>query len=404
MAGLLFAIHPLNVESVAWISQRKNTLAMLFYLLSALSLLRWHREPGPASLGLATGLFAASLLSKPIAVMFPVVILLYAWWRRPADARRLVAASLPFFALAALCGVMTVAFQQAHSIQGEAVGPAGMRGRLLVAARALTFYVQKALWPSGLCAVYPRWTPDGLWKPGLLSAALLLSAAAALFVRRDSGAERAGLFALGYYALMLFPVLGFLDVGFMFYASAADHWAYAALPALFAAAGAAADGVRRSIRPPPLRLAATAGASVLAAALAAASYRQAGVYRGMGTLFSHTVARNPRAWVAHAWLGNLALDDGRLDAAEEHYLLALRCRPDYWEAQNGLGIVFARRGNLDVAAELFRAVLDRKPEHASARRNLRLAMAQKSAGALRGRGLPLPGAAARADPGPQQAQ
>lgn len=375
LCAALFAVHPLNVESVAWISQRKNTLAMCFYLLSILSFLRWDRARHCFPYCLALVLFALSLLTKPIAVMFPVVIIVYRWWRREGAVRRYFAEAIPFLAASALLGAMAVIFQQAHSLQGEPVGATTAMGRVLVACRALLFYLHKTLWPVKLCTIYPEWQTDVLNAASVLPAVVVLLVLILLVKNRlDWG--RASLFAAAYYFLMLFPVLGFFEVGFLFYAMVSDHWVYPALPAVLALVPAAVlrvtDRVAARARPVAVSV-----ACVAVIVLAALSFRQCAIYRDMKTLFSDALAGNPRAWVAHVILGNTAFAERELDRAESHYRRALRIRPEYWEARNGLGIVYATRGRLDEAIELFVSVLARKPEHASARRNLRLARRQK---------------------------
>ncbi|NQT94247.1 MAG: tetratricopeptide repeat protein [Lentisphaerae bacterium] len=374
LAALLFAVHPINVETVAWISQRKNTLGMLFFLLTAMGYQDWHRTGRFGSYAGALLLFALSLMSKPLAVMFPFMIVAYDWWRNPRRLARGVAAAVPFLLVAVLYGMMTVIFQATHSIQGEAVGPATVAGRLLVPGRALLFYAAKTVWPFGLSPVYPEWHMDQFSAATVLPT-LAVVLLAVLFLLNLSRWGRPALFALVFFVLMLFPVLGIFDVGFMFYSMVADHWVYPALPALFVPFAYGVAKMHR--RGPGLRWMLTVGATALVLFLGVLSYRQCRIYENKKTLFTHTVERNPSAWVAHLWLGNLAFSDRDLVEAEARYREALRLRPGYWEAQNGLGIVHAVRGELDEAIDLFRQVLARKPEHANAKRNLAIALGEK---------------------------
>jgi len=375
LCGLLFAVHPVNVESVAWISQRKNLLAMLFFLLSALALSRWERTGRRVFYPLALLLFALSLMAKPVAAAFPLVIALFRWWQRRGTVLESAGLTIPFLALAALYGAVTMAFQQAYSMAGEAVGPSTAAGHLFAACRALAFYAGKTIWPRNLCPVYPEWNADAFSGPNLLCVAAA-AALATVFLKYRRGWGRPCLFALGYYALMLLPVLGFFDVGFMFYAFVADHWVYAALPALLLPPAHAltrlADGSASA------RRGAVLAAAAAVAVLGLLAARQCRIYESKQSLFAAAARCNPRAWVAHLWLGNLAFDRGDLDEAERRYRETLRLRPGYWEAENGLGIVAARRGRLDEAIGLFRRVLARKPEHVIARRNLAAALADKA--------------------------
>lgn len=374
LAALLFAVHPVNVETVAWISQRKNTLGMLFFLLAAMGYLDWHRTGRFASYAAALFFFALSLMSKPLAVMFPFVIVAYDWWRNPRRLLRGVAAAVPFLLVAALYGMMTVMFQATHSIQGEAVGPATLPGRLLVPGRALLFYAGKAVWPFGLSSVYPEWRMDTFNTATVLPTVIVVLVAV-LCLLNLARWGRSGLFALAFFVLALFPVLGIFDVGFMFYSMVADHWVYPALPALLAPI--ACGGARLQRRGPAFRRILVVAATALVLFLAALSHRESRAYKDKKTLFTHAAERNPAAWVAHLWLGNLAFSARDLLEAEARYREALRLRPGYWEAQNGLGIVHAVKGELNEAIGRFRQVLARKPEHANAKRNLAIALRER---------------------------
>lgn len=427
LCGLLFAVHPLNVESVAWISQRKNTLAMFFFLLCFLTY-PWRRDkPSIWRYPLALFLFTLSLLTKPIVIMFPFLIPLYRWWRNTnaqhpasrtgdqgrtaglpgpvskvpcstfdvrysmfhvgnvrglsAGGRRVarnLAESMPFFAVSAICGVMTVAFQQAHSVKGVPVGPATLAGKTLAAAQAVLFYLWKTLLPLDLCAVYPEWETDRITLPAVLPLTVILLIGYLLFRKRASWG-RPMLFAAACLVLMLFPVLGFFEVGFLFYAMVADHWMYPALPALLAVAVGPAVRLLAGHRGPHARSVGMALAASAIVLLSALSFRQSALYTDARSLFTDTIRKNPRAWVAHVILGNMAFSGRDLARAEAHYRIALREKPGYWEAQNGLGIVCAMRGELDEAIERFTSVLAARPEHASARNNLALARRQQAA-------------------------
>jgi len=373
LAGMLFAVHPINVESVAWISQRKNVLGMLFFLLSATAFLRWDRNGRFRLYCLALLFFALSLMSKPIAAALPGAIVVYRWWAR-GGLRRAVVDAVPFAALAALYGLMTVMFQQTHSIQGEDMGAATSAGILFAASRALFFYVAKTLWPLRLCPVYPEWNTDVVTVANVLPV-ILLGAVVGLAARYRDKWGRSLLFSLACYVLLLLPVLGISDVGFMFYSLVADHWVYAAMPAVLAPLAFALARMQRG--KPSLQQAVAAISAALVLVLAVLCHRQCAIYKDMRSYFTATVERNPAAWVGHLWLGNLAFSDGDLDEAEQRYDQTLRLKPGYWEALNGLGIVHAVRGEVDEAIALFRQVLARRPDHASARSNLQIALGEK---------------------------
>ncbi len=296
LAGLLFAVHPVAVESVAWITERKNTLAMALYLASILAWLRcdgvgFHHDDTTSTTNgsrqtairsdhdettntsnatphstlrtphylLSLGLFLLALLAKTSVVMLPAVLLGCAWWRRGRVARRDLVRVLPFAAVAAALGLVTIWYQYHNAIGPHVVRSEGLASRAVTAGWAAWFYLYKALLPLKLCFVYPRWTAAVSLLavvPGLLFLAMLF-----LFARfGPKGWGRPFLFALGYFLVTLLPVLGFVDISFMYYSLVADRWQYTALVGVVALAaglsarlqsGPAERGRRR--RRPPVR-------------------------------------------------------------------------------------------------------------------------------------------------------
>lgn len=232
ISGLLFAVHPLNAESVAWIAQQKNTLALLLFMGSTWAFTRYLDTSARATCGVSLALFVLSLLAKPLAVFWPLVMPIYAAWHARGFNRQHLAASLPFVLASAVLGVVTIAFQRAHSL-GDLEVTAGASGaRLAHAAGAWLFYLSKSLVPIDLSAIYPpsviELDQPAFWMLALVVIGVLWG----LHLRRQ---DRAALLAIGFYTAMLLPVSGLFAVGFMFYAPVADHWAY---PALIAVVGA----------------------------------------------------------------------------------------------------------------------------------------------------------------------
>ena len=375
LGALLFAVHPLNVESVAWISEQKNTLAMVFFLLSVLSYLRYESSGRRGTFVGSLLLFALSLLCKPMVILWPVVLLGYAWWKRGRIGASDVRRALPFFVLSALAGIITLLFSQANGSVGQPVGAATAAGRVAAALQALFFYLGKVLLPVDLCAIY---SPESLAWPvaayGVLAALVLFAVAAG--ARHGRAVARHAAFGLGFFALMLGPVLGLLDTSFLFYAPVCDRWAYAATAGILALLAAGGADLFRD-RPGILKGIGVFAAVVLVGGLSFLSFDRSRVYHDSETLFVDTLEKNPKAWAAYASLGNLAFDRHRLDEAETLYREALKYKPDYWEAYNGLGIVCAVRGRLDEAIALFTRTLQLKPDHHVARRNLQMALKDK---------------------------
>jgi tetratricopeptide (TPR) repeat protein len=238
--ALVFAVHPVAVESVAWISQRKTILAMLFFLISLLTYLKFEESRSRPLYGCALASFVLALLSKGSVVGLPVVLLLCAWWRRGRIQRRDIVRSLPFFAASAVMSAVEIWFQVHQSIGADVVRGDGLLARAAGAGTAVWFYILKTLWPARLIFVYPRWQIDPakwfVWIPDLALVAL-----AALGWRFRSSWGKPVLFALGYCLVMLLPILGFFNVYFMRYSLVADHYQYVSMIGVIALAAAAMD-------------------------------------------------------------------------------------------------------------------------------------------------------------------
>ncbi len=248
LAALIFVAHPVNVESVAWIAQRKNTLSMLFFLLSIL----WYfkhdldtQAPGRARwYGLSLLAFVLAMLSKGSVVVLPLMLLLIAWWRRRRITSSDLARTLPFFVVGVGLTLVNI-WVQTRGVQ-ETIRHATLVERALGAGAVTWFYLWKAVLPINLTFVYPRWTihaSDLRWWCPLLAALLVTGL---LVWRRHTPWGRPLLFAWAFYGLALAPVMGFADVYFMKYSLAADHYQYIALLGVSACAGAMVDrGVSR---------------------------------------------------------------------------------------------------------------------------------------------------------------
>jgi hypothetical protein len=237
-AAAIFALHPVNVESVAWIAERKNTLSMFFYAGTLWSYLRFDEEEDPRWYYAALGLFALALLSKTAAVGLPVVLLLLAWWKRGQVRSPDVQRAAPFFGIAIVLAFVSIWFQSHRAIAHAVVRTDSFLSRLAGAGCAVWFYFYKAILPINLIFVYPRWQIDAgsIWFYAPL---LLLIVVTVWFWRASASWGRPWLFALGYFMVMLLPILGFINVYFMRYSLVADHWQYFAIiaPIVLAAGG-----------------------------------------------------------------------------------------------------------------------------------------------------------------------
>jgi tetratricopeptide (TPR) repeat protein len=368
ICGLLFAVHPLNVESVAWIVQQKNTLALLLFMGSTWAFTRYLDARARATYCVSLGLFILSLLAKPLAAFWPLLMPLYSAWRTRGFKREHLTAPFPFLLASAVLGVVTIAFQRAHALGDLEVIGAGIGARLAHAVGAWLFYLSKALVPIDLSAIYP---PSVIALDQAAFWILALTVIGILWGLHVCRQGRSGLLAIGFYTGMLLPVSGLFSVGFMFYAPVADHWVYPALIAVVVAVvSPAAAWASRSRRWLHARSVGIVTAALLAVLFSISTHERCKVYRNDETLFRDALIRNPRSWAAHTILGRLAFTRDELDDAESHFETALRFKPGYWEALHGLGAVYATRGEPARAIPLFEEVLRLRPGHAYARANL----------------------------------
>jgi protein O-mannosyl-transferase len=374
LAGAVYAVHPVAVESVAWITERKNVQPMA---LGLAALLLWLRADEDARGGAggrrawlaALLLFLLALLSKTSVVILPLIMLLCAWWRR----RRLQAADLrstaPFFALSAALGLVTAWYQSHRAIGSVVVRDDGLLSRLAIAGRAVWFYLGKALLPVHLAFVYPRWpTGDVSWRAFV--PLILLVASFAVLWRARHGWGRPLFFALACFVVGLLPVLGLLDIYFMRYSLVADHWQYLSLAAIAALLGAGVATLGA-------RIGAAGGALVgaaLVAGLGLLAWRQQAPYRDVRALWEATLESNPDAWIAHNNLGGMLLVDGRLAEATGHFEAALALQPDDVGIRANLGECLLDQRRFEEAAARFREVLARQPDRAEAHDSLGLAL------------------------------
>ena len=383
LAALLFAVHPINVESVTWIAERKNLLALLFYLLSMLAFLKAGIAK-PADALARAGLnrwywlsllaFILAMLSKGSVATLPLVLLgIIAWHRRPkpADLLRLA----PFFIVAGVLAAVDVWFQR-HGMP-EVIRSAGFLERLLGAGAVIWFYLAKALWPAHLIFVYPQWHIQAAsfswWLP--LAGAVAFTALLLGLARRERPAGekwgRATLFAWGYFCVSLIPVLGFTDVYFMKFSLVADHYAHVALIGVAAWIGFALDTLYRRANA-SARLASAILIAAAVAALAGLTWRQNRMYRDNFALYRTTLALNPDCWMAHNNLGQLlAAQPNHGPEARAEFEAALRLKPDYPDAHNNLGLeLSAMPGRVPDAMAQFDEALRLKPNYALAHNNL----------------------------------
>lgn len=347
IAAAFFAVHPVGVESVAWITERKNVLSGACYLGAALSCLRAALPSGtpladPRRYALALVLFAAALCAKTVACTLPVALALVLWWKHGRLGRRELLPLAPFLALGLALGLVTVWMERVHVGARGALWDLSFVDRCLIAGRAVWFYAGKLAWPARLTFVYPRWQIDASNPAQYLFPAAALAALVALWTAR-ARLGRGPLVAVLFFVVTLAPALGFVDVYPMRYSFVADHFQYHAAIGLFALAGAL---LTRAVGDPRVRGALVGGVLLVLGTL---TWQQGGIYRDIRTLWRDTLAKNPEAQMAHINLGMIEYRDGNHDAAAREFAAAVRLDPSDAEAHNDLGMALATGGRTEEA-------------------------------------------------------
>jgi protein O-mannosyl-transferase len=404
LGAALWALHPVMVQSVAWVTELKNTQSCVFYLLSILFFLKWEDQGGAVSrpsqrettdrrslvIALSLLFFLLAILSKPSTVMLPIVLALCIWWRRERIQRRDFLALVPFALISAVASIWTVFEQKFHA---GAIGGDWAQTRperLIIAGKAIWFYLGKLVWPHPLIFIYPRWDVDSSKVVAYLPLLAAIAGLVALwFIHAKSG--RALFFAAAYYVVSLFPVLGFFDVFFFRYSFVSDHFQYLASMGPLALAGAAivtavgrfgelrkpsrADtaalqfsGNIAVVRSKSFLLPAIPGIFLLS--LVFLTWRQTAVYHDLVTLYTATLQKNPGCWMAHYNLGIILREQGDVDQALEHYRQAFALRPNYAEAHYNLARCLVEKGQLDDAIEHYEKALKINPADPETHNNL----------------------------------
>jgi tetratricopeptide (TPR) repeat protein len=378
LAAAIFALHPVQVETVAWITERKNVLMGLFFLLTLLAWIQFADEQTRRRwifYCLALVFYALALAAKTTACTLPAALLLILWLQKnPITVRRLIEI-VPFAVLGMGMGLLAVWWERYHQGTSRDVFTfLGPIERILVASRAVWFYLSKIFWPSNLTFIYPKWniSPahvlDYIW---LLAG--ILACMAIYFVRRYVG--RSVEVAAAFFVATLSPVLGFIMLFTFRYTFVADHYQYLACVGPIALATAGIAGL--SDKFPHPRLAIGSIALFILATLCTLTWRQSGMYADIETLWRTTLARNPECWMAHTNLGLVLLQEGKIDDAIIQYRLALQMQPDSWDAEYNLGTALVGKGLADEALPHCQRAVAMRPTDPDAQVSLGNALLQK---------------------------
>ncbi len=378
----LWALHPVQAESVAWVTELKNTQSCLFYLLAILFFLKWRTAGTFASRKGAEWVYALTLLcamlailSKASTVMLPVVLGLVWWWSDGRWCWRNIFRLVPFFIISAVASGWTIWEQQFHS---GAVGPEWSQSRperLVIAGKVVWFYLGKLLWPHPLIFIYPLWKIDASRAIAYLPVLALGGSLFLLWLNRRS---RAGpvFFTFAYFVISLFPVLGFFNVYFFRYSFVGDHFQYLASQGPLALVAAVIVTTLEPFKKRrPFLKPALCGAMLLV--LGALTWQQCGMFADVETLWRTTIAKNPDCWLANNNLGDCLYKEGHVEEAIGHYHKAIQINPTFSESPNNLGVALAAEGRFDEAIESYRKAIQINPDFPGALNNLGVALAAK---------------------------
>jgi tetratricopeptide (TPR) repeat protein len=383
LGAALWALHPVAVESVAWITEMKNTESGLFFLLSILFFVRWLREK---ELDRTTGgrwnyaltlLFAAlAMASKSSTVILPVILCLCAWWVEGRWHWRNVLRVLPIFLMSVAASALSIWTQGLQL--ATVTDPRWVRTwpqRLATAGDAVWFYLGKLLWPHPLMTIYPRWQIDATqWASylPLLAAIVIL----AIFWLNRERWSRALFFAFAYSLAALLPVLGLIDNYVFRYSLVFDHFQYLASigPLALAGAGLARLSDFILLEKPWLQSTLCAGLLLI---LGTATWQRTWAYESQETLWSDALTNNPNCWAGHNNLGLVFFGRGQAEEAIEHFQKALEINPNYAEAHSNLGVTLGQKGQVEAAVAQFQKALEIDPKYARGHYNFGNTLLQK---------------------------
>jgi RNA polymerase sigma factor (sigma-70 family) len=347
LAAAIWALHPVQVETVAWVTELKNTESTLFYLLAIFAWLSFSGGKGGKFYTLAIFLHLLALFAKTMACTLPAVLLLVLWLKNEPINRRRILQTLPFLALGIGMGLLSVWWENHlgnYQPQFHLLG--GPLDRLIIATHALWFYAGKIFWPVNLTFTYPRWNIQPAdWQQFLWFAGCLAVASAFWLARKKLGHKPGA--AVIFFAAALSPMIGFIPLYTFYFSYVADHYQYFACLGLIALAVAAAGQFLEFSG--ASRLTQTALAALLLLTLATLTWQQCHIYKNKETLWTDTLQKNPRSWMAHTNLGRLRAQQGDLDGAEKHYLSAIDINPDDVNVHYDYGNLLARENRLDKA-------------------------------------------------------
>jgi tetratricopeptide (TPR) repeat protein len=375
LGAALWALHPVQVESVAWITEMKNTESGVFFLLAGLFFVKYLKTVSTKKRVewnwnyVLTLVFAAlAMTSKSSTVILPLVLCLGAWWVEGRWQWRTLIRLAPIFVMSAVVGTFTLWLGTLEPAAAHAQLARSWPERIATVGDAIWFYLAKLIWPHPLMVIYPRWKIDARewysYLPFLAAIVILV----ALWLKRETS-TRPYFFALAYFLAVLLPFLGFIDQAFWRFSFVEDHLQYLASMGPLALVAAGLARLSDFIIPRRLRLQSVLATGVLLF-FGALSWQRTWAYESNETLWTDELAKNSDCWLAHNNIGNVLFEQGKLDDAVFHFRKALEIKPDYAECYYNLGNVLVQKGQIEDAILQFRRASELKPDYADPKNNL----------------------------------
>lgn len=379
LGGLIFAVHPVQVESVAYLAELKNTLSLAPFLLAMEAWIDFEDYGRRLDYVLALVLFLIAMLCKISMIGFPFVILLYAWWKHGRIDRHDLKRSLPFFAVSLVLGAVAIhashKFMQAHLLVEDSVPMGGFFSHLALAGLSLSFYFLRFVWPVGSLPVYPFWKID---PPTLLQFVPWLVWGGVIFLawRERKTWGRVVLFGLGFFIINLAPFLGFRAISYMSFTWVMDHFLYLPIIGLIGLTVVGLDWLRARVNLSVARLGAVlVGFGV--GFLVSDSHAYAKKFESPEILWSYAVSHNPQSWAAQNNLASALHLSGRVTRAIAQYEQAIQLNPNEAVLRENLGLALMDSGRRAEAIDQFQQAIALRPGRLKSHYYLGMLLAQE---------------------------
>jgi len=373
LGGLIFAIHPAQVESVAWVAELKNTLSTPPFLIAMCYWVDFENRKNDQDYLLALVFFLIAMLCKITMAPFPIVMLIYAWWKRGTIIWLDLQRTIPFFIISLILGYTTLKVGEWYApghVLKVTMGTDDMDfwGRLALNGTTTCFYFFQVLFPVKMLPAYPQWVINPPTLQQFLPIPIILAILVWAWVRRKTWGRH---FILGFsfFVLILAPFLGFKGVSYMRFTWVMDHFLYLPMIGLLALFLASIQAFEKGLKKDQ-RYGLIGVVTLITVALFVQSFIYAPKFKSLETIWSYEIEHYPDAWLAHNNLGYIYVEQNRLDEARVQFIEALRIKPDYSEAFNNLGVVYSRTGHIDEAIEQYQNALKVNPDYGDAENNL----------------------------------